>query len=154
MGYEFITNMDFSKNLVEQLTVTNEPFENMDTVCIDITKIDWNESGPGTVEEDSYDLIIDKGCLDCVLCDQDPSKGLSAIENVHKLLTRGGIFFLITRGSPQMRMHLFESQDTDDIPDASEVGEDDDETQKNLFAQSDRIDKSKWNQIQIYSLQA
>ena len=75
MGYEYITNMDFSKCLVEQLTVINEPFENMDTVCQDITSIDWNASGPGTVEEDSYDLVIDKGCLDCVLCSQDQSLG-------------------------------------------------------------------------------
>ena len=32
-----------------------------------------------------------------------------------------------------MRMHLFESQDSEDYPDASEVGDDDDEAEKNLF---------------------
>ena len=114
--------------------MVNEPFENMDTICQDITSIDWNTSGPGTVEEDSYDLVIDKGCLDCVLCSEDQQLGISAIENIHKLLTRGGLYFLVSRGSPQMRMHLFESQNDDgEYPDASEVGDDDVEADKNLF---------------------
>jgi len=78
----------------------------MDYLCFDICDIDdaINEEG----FEESYDLIIDKACLDCIACDEDPSKMEQAINNIWRLLNKGGTYFLISRASPIMRLHLFE----------------------------------------------
>ena len=78
--------------------------------------------------------MIDKGCLDCVLCSEDSSKALAMIDNVHNLLAPGGHYLLVSRGSPQIRTQLFEDPEPDNTIDESEIG-DDDEMDKNQNAQ-------------------
>lgn len=90
-GFENITNLDFSQAVInfmgEALEKTQEglnetrKFENMEYLCIDICDID-NAIDEEIFEENSYDLIIDKGCLDAIACNEDPEKMAQAINNV------------------------------------------------------------------------
>ena len=79
----------------------------MEYLCIDICDID--EAINDVFEENSYDLILDKACLDCIACNEDPNKISDAITNIWRLLVPGGTYFLVSRASPLMRLHLFES---------------------------------------------
>lgn len=120
-GFENITNLDFSQTIIDYMSMqiqaneegVNESknFENMEYLCIDICDID-EAINDEVFEENSYDLIIDKACLDCIACSEDPDKISEAIANVWRLLVPGGTYFLVSRASPLMRLHLFESEDT------------------------------------------
>ena len=72
MGFECITNMDFSSVLIDKMnkfmaTEGNEVFDKMEYIHLDICHLENAQ-----IEPDSYDVIIDKGCLDCVACNEDP----------------------------------------------------------------------------------
>jgi hypothetical protein len=80
----------------------------MEFLCMDICNID-HEIENERIDEDSYDLVLDKACIDSIACNQEFSMQYKAVENVWRVLVSGGTFFMVSRGSPIMRMHLFES---------------------------------------------
>ena len=80
-----------------------EEFDNMEYLCLDICQLEKEDR----IEPDSYDLVIDKACLDCVMCSADPDRPAQAIRNIHSWLTSGGTYLLISRAPPQARMYLF-----------------------------------------------
>ena len=75
---------------------------------MDICNID-HEIENERIDEDSYDLVLDKACIDSIACSQEFSMQYKAVENVWRVLVSGGTFFMVSRDSPIMRMHLFES---------------------------------------------
>ena len=85
-----------------------ELFDKMEYLCMDICDID-KEMEEDRIEEDSYDLVIDKGCLDCIACSQDTNKITQAITNVHRVLVAGGTYMLVSRAPPEARLPLFQS---------------------------------------------
>ena len=93
------------------------------------------------IEKDSYDVVIDKGCLDCIACHEDMEKMQHAVRNVNDILMPGGFYFLVSRGSPDMRMHLFEKEG--DEPEPSEVNSDEDNKPGEPQSFSN-VDESKW----------
>lgn len=58
-------------------------------------------------------------------CDEDESKLQKSVDNIHSILMPGGYLFCVSRGSPESRCHLFETEQEE--PEASEVADDDDE---------------------------
>jgi SAM-dependent methyltransferase len=129
LGFENITNMDFSPVLISLMNnfmaqEGNEVYENMEYLQLDITDIE-EALKVEQIEMDTYNVIIDKACLDCVACSEDDSKLQTSIDNIHSILMPGGFFFMVSRGSPDQRCHLFESDQEE--PEASEVADDDDE---------------------------
>ena len=62
-----------SEQLQQNEEAINESknFENMEYLCIDICDID-RAIEDEIFEENSYDLIVDKACLDCIACNEDP----------------------------------------------------------------------------------
>ena len=107
-GFECITNLDFSEtstnfiNSVMEKEGKMDQFDNMEYLCMDICDIDKDQED--RIEEDSYDLVIDKACLDCIACHNDPSRIHKAIRNIHRVLVNGGTYFLLSRAHPQVRM--------------------------------------------------
>ena len=68
---------------------------------------------PLFIDEDSFNFIIDKGCLDCVACssenqgeggEAEPTKIEKMITNIYKTLTPGGTYICISRGAPETRL--------------------------------------------------
>lgn len=149
MGQECITNIDFSQTIIDVMTKKTERFEDMEYLKQDITDIQ-DALAENKFDLNSYDVMIDKGCLDCVLCSEDANKAPAMIENIHALLAPGGHYLLVSRGSPQIRTQLFEDQEPDNTIDESEIG-DDDEMDKDMNHQP-KWDQSKWEGIQIHTL--
>lgn len=59
--------------------------------------------------EREFDVVIDKGTLDAILCGSESAKNAaSMLMEVHRVLKRGGLFFLITYGQPMARLPYLE----------------------------------------------
>ena len=70
--------------------------------------------------------------------------------NIHSILVPGGYYFLVSRGPPETRIHLFESEDE---PEASEVNDDSDENDDQFagaFQPVDKLDKNKWMNLKCH----
>ena len=85
MGFICITNIDFSQTVIDVMKKKTERFEDMEYLLQDITDIQ-SALGEGKFDPDSYDVIIDKGCLDCVVCNEDPNLAQKTIDNIYTLL--------------------------------------------------------------------
>ena len=47
----------------------------MEYLLLDVSEIQ-QALGEGKFDPESYDVIIDKGCLDCVVCSEDSNKAM------------------------------------------------------------------------------
>ncbi|KAI8061153.1 S-adenosyl-L-methionine-dependent methyltransferase [Gongronella butleri] len=103
-GYKHITNIDYSPTVVE----------NMKQRCAHMPEMQWLEMDIRalTFEKESFDVVIDKGTMDALMCDQgdvwDPSEELieevkKEVDEVERVLKVGGVFLYITFGQPHFR---------------------------------------------------
>jgi ubiquinone/menaquinone biosynthesis C-methylase UbiE len=53
-----------------------------------------------TLEDNSFDAVIDKATLDAIIC-CDPSygKAIALIKEVYRILARGGAYIIVSRSS-------------------------------------------------------
>ncbi len=57
-----------------------------------------------------FDVVLDKGCLDAVLCGEDAFARVGAmVANMHRVLKPGGRYVLVTFGAPDQRMAFLTS---------------------------------------------
>ncbi|SAL96635.1 hypothetical protein [Absidia glauca] len=103
-GYRNITNIDYSKTVID----------NMKERCGDTPGMTWLEMDIRDLKFDnaSYDIVIDKGTMDALMCDRgdvwDPSEELIAevkgeVDEVVRVLKVGGAFLYLTFGQPHFR---------------------------------------------------
>ncbi|KAI9033996.1 S-adenosyl-L-methionine-dependent methyltransferase [Phycomyces nitens] len=103
-GYKNITNIDYSKTVIE----------NMKTRCAHMPEMEWLEMDIRDLKFDSssFDVVIDKGTMDALMCDRgdvwDPSEELIAevkaeVDEVERVVKVGGVFIYITFGQPHFR---------------------------------------------------
>jgi len=61
---------------------------------------------PNEIVEGSFDCVIDKGTFDCIACAEDgPQKKIEQmLENVYRILSPGGCYICVSRGSPETRL--------------------------------------------------
>ncbi|CAO3608709.1 unnamed protein product [Cunninghamella blakesleeana] len=103
-GYKNITNIDYSETVIN----------NMKERCKDMPEMKWIEMDIKDLKFDneSFDVIIDKGTMDALMCDKgdvwDPSEELiqevkGEVDEVQRVLKVGGVFLYITFGQPHFR---------------------------------------------------
>ena len=63
-GYLYITNVDFSEVVIEYMKEKHKLYEEMDYALMDITE-------SNLIEDESFNLIFDKGTFDCVCCNEN-----------------------------------------------------------------------------------
>ena len=69
-----------------------------------------------TFTDMSYDVIIDKACLDAQLCgDNSAPNSTCMLKEVHRVLAHDGVYICVTYGHPEMRMHYFEGRNDCDF---------------------------------------
>ena len=63
---------------------------------------------------ESYNLVIDKGTLDCIACseEEDNTSGMlmAAVDNIWRVLDTDASFIMVSRGSPSTRLFIFEDE--------------------------------------------
>lgn len=142
------------KEFMEQLKDQsgNLLYEQMENIQFDICDPAQAQTEPGQelVEKESYDIIIDKACLDCIACHEDIAKMQQAVDNVHDFLVAGGLYFLVSRGSPATRRHLFEPADRQ--VEASEVNDDSSDEVDSEFKHLLGTDPARWSEVRCYTV--
>lgn len=52
-------------------------------------------------EDDSFDVVVDKGCLDSILCGEDGAFGAKKLfQEINRVLTPKGVYICVTYGQP------------------------------------------------------
>mmetsp|Transcript_13290 Transcript_13290/g.19880 ORF Transcript_13290/g.19880 Transcript_13290/m.19880 type:complete len:93 (+) Transcript_13290:378-656(+) len=58
-----------------------------------------------------FDAVFDKGTMDSILCGPNSVKSAGVmLWNIHKVMKSKSVFFIITYGSPNSRISLFNSR--------------------------------------------
>lgn len=98
---ETVTLIDFSTVLVEKL---KDKYPKWEIIGGDIS----NNEETTDLSEDSFDYIIDKGCLDCLLSDPDKAEErfITAMNRIVRSLEPEGVFFYFSTGKPEERANL------------------------------------------------
>ena len=100
-NYDKITIFDFSEELKSILVERYN--KDWDIESYDITEVSSNFAN-------GFDIIIDKGCLDCILSEpiNGENKFLAALTNIiGSLDEKGGIFYYFSSGKIEDRINLF-----------------------------------------------
>ena len=94
--------MDFSGVVIDYMKQKHKMYEEMDYALMDITM------SPDIMPE-SFNLIFDKGTLDCVACNevQTQKKIEAMLQNIYRILAPGGNFICVSRGTPETRLLYF-----------------------------------------------
>ena len=59
-------------------------------------------------EDNTFDVVIDKGTFDSVLCgDGSAPNAEQMLNEVHRVLSANGVYICITYGVPESRLSLF-----------------------------------------------
>lgn len=63
-----------------------------------------------TYEDESFDVVLDKGTLDAIICgDESSSNPDQALLEVNRVLKKNGVFICISYGMPEYRLDYFQS---------------------------------------------
>lgn len=63
-----------------------------------------------TYDDESFDVILDKGTLDAIICgDESSSNPEQALLEVNRVLKKNGVYICISYGMPEYRLDYFQS---------------------------------------------
>jgi ubiquinone/menaquinone biosynthesis C-methylase UbiE len=106
-GFRYLTGADISRVVITQLKYR---YKNVPAISLfqgNITDTD--------LPEGSFDAIIDKALFDSLLCTQTSATTIAQyIFEVERLLTKTGVFIIISHGTPEQRLSLLEQYDIDE----------------------------------------
>jgi len=100
-NYDKITIFDFSSELIN---ILKDKYKN--------TQFDFQEKDiieTDNSNEDIFDIVIDKGCLDCILSDpkKPEEKFVNALNNILMSMVENGIFYYFSNAKVEDRINLF-----------------------------------------------
>jgi ubiquinone/menaquinone biosynthesis C-methylase UbiE len=96
-GFVNITNIDISPTVIAQM---KERYK-------DDERLQWAEMSvcAMTFPDSHFDLIIDKGTTDAIMCGLDWEEVIvPAVSEIFRVLTNGGKFILVSFGPPSQRL--------------------------------------------------
>ena len=100
-GHRDITAVDVSPTIITKMQQKYETLSGVEFLVCDIREL----SG---LSEDSYTLIIDKGCLDALFCRTDYKDAIQkTLEGIFKLLRMDGIYVSISHAPKLARVPYF-----------------------------------------------
>jgi ubiquinone/menaquinone biosynthesis C-methylase UbiE len=99
-GYENITNMDISQSAIEDMKSEYNDLP-MQWDVKDVKRMDYPDR--------SFHAVIEKGLLDSILCgDRSSIMASRMINQVHRVLSAGGVYISITHAPPHWRLDYFD----------------------------------------------
>ena len=94
-GYLQITNIDFAESVVQMM---KDKYPAINYHHLDARQMD-------VFGDNEFALVIDKGTLDCVLCNEDAEvQAKNMMEEVRRVLAENGLYILISHGRPSYRL--------------------------------------------------
>ncbi|PHJ23033.1 methyltransferase [Cystoisospora suis] len=100
-GYKKIVNIDYSGVCISHMQRRCADKEEM-------TFLQMNTLDMNPLEDNSFDLIFDKGTLDCILCGDNSFDNIQKmLREVSRILAPGGTYIVVSYGQPNFRLsHL------------------------------------------------
>ena len=94
-GYEKITNIDFSKKVIEQISQRYQKrYPKMKFKVMNILNME-------EFNENSFEIIIDKGALDCILCGGKSKDNFEkSLSGIYRILCPNGKYIMISFNKP------------------------------------------------------
>ena len=122
-GYQHLTNVDFSPNIVHTLQHSNTYPPTVTFHCMDARHL--------TLPSDSFHFVFDKGTLDCCALQADSGDGCEGagsgwrsggrmLDEVCRVLRAGGVFMCFSLHGYDARMSMIEG--TEEAADEAEGG--------------------------------
>jgi len=97
-GFEDVVSIDYSDVVIDQM---KERQPKLSFAVMDVRKLVYKKS--------AFDIIVDKGTLDAILCGSESARNADAmLSECHRVLKPGGVFCLVTYGTPQSRISYLE----------------------------------------------
>jgi ubiquinone/menaquinone biosynthesis C-methylase UbiE len=102
-GYQNITNIDISQVVINQMIEkTKEKYSNLKFKKMDVRELE--------LPNESFDIVIDKGTLDAILCGDNAAQNAELmLKEVYRVLAPTGIYICITYGIPEQREMYFKT---------------------------------------------
>ena len=99
-GYKKISNCDFSPVVIEQMSKRYADLEGMTWDVMNIKDLKY--------EDDSFDVVFDKGTLDALTCGEGADEAMykSCCEYV-RVLKKGCTAYIVSFGQPPDRLEYF-----------------------------------------------
>ncbi|KAK9075625.1 hypothetical protein SSX86_003951 [Deinandra increscens subsp. villosa] len=99
-GYTDIVNIDISSVVIGEMQKKYSDSPRLKYIEMDVRDMKAFEAG-------SFNAVIDKGTLDSLLCGHNSKPNAAKmLEEVERVLKKGGVYILITYGIPAYRLHL------------------------------------------------
>jgi ubiquinone/menaquinone biosynthesis C-methylase UbiE len=96
-GFQKVVSVDLSPIVISQMKEKYKSEQRLEWLEMDATKMAF--------ENGIFDLIVDKGLLDAILCRIDGDELAEvAVSEIFRVLAEGGRFILISFGSPGQRL--------------------------------------------------
>eukprot|EP00003_Mantamonas_plastica_P023452 TRINITY_DN4227_c0_g2_i1.p1 TRINITY_DN4227_c0_g2~~TRINITY_DN4227_c0_g2_i1.p1 ORF type:complete len:227 (+),score=37.94 TRINITY_DN4227_c0_g2_i1:70-681(+) len=100
-GYKSITNIDISSVVISQMASRCSEQSGMLFTPMNVQKMSFKTG--------EFDAVIDKACLDSVLCSENSSKsGDKMLKEVSRVLKSGGVYLCVSYANPGLRQATLE----------------------------------------------
>lgn len=75
--------------------------------CVDIANLTLDELVP----DNFYDIVIDKGCLDCVLTNSNNTNNSysNIVKEIYKTMKEESVFYLFSTSKPDKKINVLSS---------------------------------------------
>ena len=100
-GFTALTAIDYSTVVIQQMKTAHQDAPNIKFMVMDARAM--------TFSAESFDVVIDKGTLDAVLCGADSSRNAELmLRECERVLAHNGTLIIITYGTPATRLPYLE----------------------------------------------
>ena len=103
-GFANITNIDVSKVVIDSMLKASTIEDGMSWLVMDARNMEF--------DDESFDAIVDKGCLDTLLAYEASESSAAALcSQIARILKPGGVYMCYSIGPPSLRLPILENQD-------------------------------------------
>ncbi|CAM9505405.1 unnamed protein product, partial [Discosporangium mesarthrocarpum] len=104
-GFENIVNVDVSRVVIDQMSDLYKEY-NMKWLAMDLTRTNF--------PDEHFDVAIDKGCLDAIVCSMDGNRRARAyLQELDRILEPEAAYICVSYAPPEDRLEMLEYWDLD-----------------------------------------
>jgi len=102
-GVHKVTSIDTSRVVVQQMSAKHREITNLAYTVMDVRRMQYPDA--------SFDVCVDKGLLDTLLCMRDGEEvAKAAFSEIYRILKPSGALVLVSHGGPEGRAPLFQTE--------------------------------------------